>query len=116
MTDTAVDIDAELPEMPTPEQVPVIGNTAIMKTKAHGTSPHPVQQELRWGVDRAKADKICSFNRHFAEDSGYFRKTNFIAKQGPKDKTVFYDSVSGKPVFVAPIGRSFKEFQVRLCL
>jgi peptide methionine sulfoxide reductase MsrB len=109
---TIGDDDIAFPNMETPEKVPVIGSMAIMKRKAHGTSSHPVQLNLRWGVDRAKADSICSFNRRFAENSGYFTRTNFLRKQRRKEKTIYYDSVSGKPLFVAPIGRTFKEFEL----
>jgi hypothetical protein len=38
-----------------------------MSQKAHGTSPKPVQEKLRWGCDPKLADKICCFNRHYAE-------------------------------------------------
>ena len=83
----------------------------LMSPKAHGTTSVPVQENLRYGVDRKTADKICSFNRHFAEFGGYFVKTSFedelLAAKGP---VTFYDSVSGKPLFRAPIGRSVQEF------
>jgi hypothetical protein len=38
-----------------------------MSAKAHGTCTAPVQAELMYNVDNAKADKICCFNRHYAE-------------------------------------------------
>jgi len=49
----------------------------IMSPKEHGTSAVAVQENLRYGVSRKQADKICNFNRHFAESSGYFRQTSF---------------------------------------
>lgn len=42
----------------------------LMAPKAHGTTQTPVQQNLRWDVDRKNADRICSFNRHYAEYAG----------------------------------------------
>lgn len=42
-----------------------------MSKKAHGTSENPVQKNLRYGCDPDLADKICNYNRHFAEFSGY---------------------------------------------
>ena len=48
----------------------VMGDESIMKPKKHGTSDTPVQQNLRWGVDRKKADQICNFNRHYAGTFG----------------------------------------------
>jgi len=90
----------------------VFGDNDIMAPKAHGTSESAVQENLRYGVSNKLSDKICNFNRHFAEYSGSFLKTSFedevIAAKG--QPITFYDSVSGKPLFVAPIGRSVDEF------
>ena len=44
-----------------------------MSPKAHGTSKVPVQTDLRWKCDVNVADRICNFNRHFAEYAGYFK-------------------------------------------
>lgn len=73
----------------------------------------PVQDNLRWGCSQETADRICNFNRHYAEHSGYFEKTKFIedAKQMDGEIT-FYDSNSGKPLFVAPRGRTLEQFLV----
>jgi len=81
-----------------------------MAPKAHGTSMAPVQEKLRWGVDRKTADRICSFNRHYAEYAGYYSQTNFLQEVKRDGPTVYYDSVTGKPLFVAPIGRSMEAF------
>ena len=86
-----------------------------MRPKAHGTCETAVQQRLRWGCDRETADSICCFNRHYAEPSGYYHSAprTFVEDMvnGPADSpTVFHDSVSGEPLFVAPIGRSRAEF------
>merc|ERR1712146_787572 len=79
--------------------------------KAHGTTAVPVQDKLRWGADRSTADRICCFNRHYAEHSGYFRKTSFLSQVDKKGMTTYYDSVTGQPLFIAPVGRSFKDFE-----
>ena len=42
-----------------------------MSRKAHGTSSKPVQKNLKYGCDFDTADRICNFNRHYAEYSGY---------------------------------------------
>lgn len=89
---------------------PVQGNEDIMKPKAHGSTEFPVQEVLRWNVDRSTADRICSYNRHFAEYAGYWSSTNFL-KEASREGETFYDSVSGKPLFVAPTGRSWKDFE-----
>jgi hypothetical protein len=87
------------------------GDETIMSPKAHGTSEQPVQSDLLYGVSNKLADKISNFNRHFAEMGGYFRSTDFedivLDAKGP---VTFYDSVTGKPLFVAPIGRSAEDF------
>eukprot|EP00573_Skeletonema_grethae_P003896 CAMPEP_0201700476 /NCGR_PEP_ID=MMETSP0578-20130828/28624_1 /ASSEMBLY_ACC=CAM_ASM_000663 /TAXON_ID=267565 /ORGANISM="Skeletonema grethea, Strain CCMP 1804" /LENGTH=243 /DNA_ID=CAMNT_0048187537 /DNA_START=76 /DNA_END=807 /DNA_ORIENTATION=+ len=93
----------------------VYGDDAIMDQKGHGTTASPVQTDLRYGVSNKLADKISSFNRVFAEMGGYFEGTSFekdvrdlVATTG--GPVTFYDSVSGKPLFVAPKGRSVDEF------
>jgi len=95
----------------TPGGKPQYGDESIMAPKAHGTSEQPVQETLRYGVSTKLADKICNFNRHFAEMGGYFESTSFEDEmrkaQGP---VVFYDSVTGKPLFMAPINRSVDDF------
>jgi len=85
-----------------------------MSQKAHGTSDTPVQEALRWDVDQSVADKICNFNRHYAEYRGYWTSTKFVeeatAEYKANDEVKFYDSNTGKLLFVAPKGRTFKEF------
>jgi hypothetical protein len=88
------------------------GRNSIMDPKEHGTSVSPVQESLDFGVPNKLADKICSFNRHFAEMGGYFQSTDLekrvLSANGP---LTFYDSVTGKPLFVAPgPSRSAKQF------
>ena len=80
----------------------VIAGESVMKQKAHGTSAVPVQQGLRWDVDRDEADRICNFNRHFAEHAGYFAETAFAAEAKGLVESggmTFYDSNTGKPLF-----------------
>ena len=84
----------------------VYGSDDIMSPKAHGTTSMPVQEGLRYGVSRNLADKICSFNRAFAEMGGYFESSTSFERDvrdvvsstgGP---VTFYDSVTGSPLFV----------------
>ena len=96
---------------PTSGSYPVMGEESIMKPKAHGTSQKPVQDQLRYGCDRGVADRICNFNRHYAEYSGYFLRTRWLAEVPQNgDVTVYYDSNTGNPLFQAPGNRSFAEF------
>ena len=81
-----------------------------MSKKAHGTAPHPVQKNLLYGVDVQTADRICCFNRHYAEHSGYFLKKKWVPTVKDKGPVTYFDSVTGKPLFIAPRGRSFAAF------
>lgn len=85
------------------------GSEEMMAPKAHGSCVGPLQADLRWGCDAAVADNICCFNRHYAEYSGYWESTSFL-QAADKQKTVFRDPVTGKPLFVAPVGRSWDDF------
>jgi len=89
----------------------VIGDESIMSKKSHGTCVAPVQENLRYGVDRDTADKISCYNRHFAEFAGYFKRTTWL-NDVPRDApTEYFDSVTGKRLFTAPIGRTMDEFE-----
>lgn len=48
-------------------KLPILADEAVMSQKAHGTSEKPVQSKLRWNCDVSTADRICNFNRHYAE-------------------------------------------------
>jgi len=95
---------------------PVRGGEEIMKEKQHGTSEKPVQKDLRWNCDFQTADRICNFNRHYAEHSGYWQtKKEFVDKLMEENKKGgvpidFYDSVTGKLLFSAPKGRTYEMF------
>ena len=90
---------------------PIMCEESVMSPKAHGTCPAPVQDNLRWGCDFKTADNICCFNRHYAEHSGYWvMKTSFLDEVSRTEPTTYYDSVTGKPLFIAPKGRTMDEF------
>mmetsp|Transcript_19729 Transcript_19729/g.23553 ORF Transcript_19729/g.23553 Transcript_19729/m.23553 type:complete len:222 (+) Transcript_19729:120-785(+) len=88
-----------------------LGEESIMAPKAHGTSEKPVQESLKYNVSNKLADRISNYNRQFAEQGGYFESTTFEksvrAADGP---LTYYDSVTGKALFVAPINRSVDDF------
>ena len=42
--------------------------------------------------------------------AGYWKQTRFLQEVSRDGPTVYYDSVTGKPLFVAPIGRTMSEF------
>jgi hypothetical protein len=92
----------------------VMGDESIMSPKKHGTSETPVQKNLRWNCDYDTADRICNFNRHYAEYAGYWTTTAFVEDArkefAEKGEITFYDSNTGKPLFVAPKGRDLDSF------
>lgn len=88
----------------------VPGDESIMDQKEHGTSHVPVQKDLRWGCNWSTADRICNYNRHWAEYSGYWETTGFLSdvtKDGTitptsKNPVIFYDSNTGKKLYQVP--------------
>jgi len=91
-------------------RLPIAGDESLMSAKAHGTCAAPVQAGLRWGCDAKLADRICCYNRHYAEHSGYFEGTAFLKSVDRSGVENFFDSVSGKLLFSAPRGRSWADF------
>ena len=76
-----------------------------------GGSPMP---QLKFGVtsavDTALADRICCHNHRYAEPAGFQQQAHidlFGTHVSTVGDNIFYDSVCGKPLFVAPRGRSF---------
>lgn len=101
-----------MPSLLSAQKLPVMAEEEVMSAKAHGTSDKPVMQSLRWNCDYDTADRICNFNRHYAEFAGYWTTTSFLeyVKKNPDQTIDFYDSVTGKLLFTAPVGRSMKDF------
>lgn len=95
-------------------EFPVMCEEAVMSAKKHGTSDAPVQTNLRWACDFETADRICNFNRHYAEYGGYWQTTDFlkaVKETSEADLPIqFYDSVTGTLLFTAPVGRSMESF------
>ena len=87
----------------------------VMSKKSHGTTDTPLDPAaLRWNIDAKLADKICSFNRHFAEPGGSFENNESFLKEvsslAPGETITYYDTVSQRPLFVAPVGRTKEQF------
>ena len=87
-----------------------MGDESIMSKKAHGSTEKPAMTNLRYGVDYQTTDRVCSFNRHYAEHSGYAFEKNWVDEIRNKGEVTYYDSVSGKPLFIAPRGRTVEQF------
>ena len=94
-----------------PSRYPIIGSDEIMRQKSHGTSDAAVQPKLRWNCDVALADRICNYNRNWAEMAGYWLTTSFLKDVDGTSQVTFYDSVTGLPLFIAPKDRSFQDWR-----
>eukprot|EP00746_Dinoflagellata_sp_MGD_P134617 gnl/MRDRNA2_/MRDRNA2_68477_c0_seq1.p1 gnl/MRDRNA2_/MRDRNA2_68477_c0~~gnl/MRDRNA2_/MRDRNA2_68477_c0_seq1.p1 ORF type:complete len:270 (+),score=30.96 gnl/MRDRNA2_/MRDRNA2_68477_c0_seq1:67-876(+) len=76
-----------------------------------------IQSHLRFGCtsSMSMANQICCHNSEFAEPSGYFNAVGgsggLFGHLDTSGVTTFYDSVCGKPLFHAPIGRSFADWR-----
>ena len=87
---------------------------AIAEQQCGGGAPVPA---LRFGAaaDYALADRICCHNHRYAEPAGYQQLSHVSlfggARLDENGDNTFYDSVCGKPLFVAPRGRSFAEWR-----
>mmetsp|Transcript_9984 Transcript_9984/g.14692 ORF Transcript_9984/g.14692 Transcript_9984/m.14692 type:complete len:202 (+) Transcript_9984:53-658(+) len=96
------------------EKLPVMAPEEVMSPKAHGTSEASVMKDLRWNCDYETSDRICNFNRHYAEYAGYWTSTEFLKfvkdRENPEAPINFYDSVTGTLLFTAPVGRTMTEF------
>eukprot|EP01038_Epipyxis_sp_PR26KG_P008530 gene8530-11530_t len=90
---------------------PIYANESIMSQKSHGTCDKPVMKNLRWNCSYDTADRICCFNRHYAEHSGYWESTLLPKEMISSNEIVFCDSVTGQPLFIAPKERTMAEFR-----
>ena len=89
-----------------------------MATRANGSCVGPVQDKLRFKCSRSEANTICCFNRHYAEFRGYsfshevfwIEELTSASKATPIEPMNYYDSVTGKALFRAPVGRSYADF------
>ena len=124
-----------------PAQLPVIGPESLMDNSRNsgrfGTCSGPVDQDsLLFGSNPHIATRICCHNRHYAENSGYFKSTSWLSDissaqslrgdeadgsvalsverasgdVGEQQVWNYFDAVTGKRLFSAPIGRSMQEF------
>lgn len=92
-----------------------------LKSTALGTSDqcygYPPQSSvssfLGASLDYTTAETICCNNHRYAEKSGYLAESHvdLFGRLDPNVETVFYDSVCGIPLFIAPRGRSFESFK-----
>ena len=73
--------------------------------------PSAPMAPLLYSVDYQTADHICCHNSHHAEHSGYMQSVRFFEGLNQSAVTTFFDSVCGLPLFRAPVGRSFAQWE-----
>ena len=95
---------------------PVFAPESLMVEKAHGSCKNTPQKDLEYGCAFKTMDKIGCYNRHYAEYRGYafdsprtYMKT-LESNAASGNQMAYYDPVDGKPLFVAPRGRSYESF------
>lgn len=88
--------------------------SASDEQQCFGFTPMPsVSTYLGSTLQYSTAERICCDNHLYAEFRGYLAapEVDFFGRLDPNVETVFYDSVCGIPLFIAPRGRSFEEFK-----
>ena len=82
--------------------------------QCYGFDPQPdLVNFLGAELDYSTADRICCHNHRFAEYRGYLEapEVRLFDRLDPNKEHIWYDSVCGLPLFVAPRGRTFDEFK-----
>lgn len=84
----------------------------LVRTRNHGSCTTSPPTVLRWAVDSMLASQIGCFNRKGAEPSGYWQKTLLLheAQAQRSSPITFYDTITSRPLFRAPINRTMAEF------
>ena len=89
-------------------------SAAGQRQQCYGFDPQPdLVNFLGAELDYSTADRICCHNHRFAEYKGYLEapEVRLFDRLDPSKEHVWYDSVCGLPLFVAPRGRTFDEFK-----
>mmetsp|Transcript_9918 Transcript_9918/g.9589 ORF Transcript_9918/g.9589 Transcript_9918/m.9589 type:complete len:282 (-) Transcript_9918:209-1054(-) len=89
-------------------------DNAEQHQQCNGVPPQvDMVQYLGATLDYEMADRICCHNHRYAEPQGYLNQPQvaLFEKLNPEEETIFYDVVCGLPLFIAPRGRSFADFQ-----
>ena len=89
-------------------------SASASEDQCYGYTPQPsLAYYLGASLDYSTAERICCNNHKWAEYKGYLAapEVDFFGRLDPNNETIFYDSVCGLPLFIAPRGRSFEEFK-----
>lgn len=92
----------------------LLASVASAEEQCFGYTPmSSITTFLGSSLDYDTAQRICCNNHRYAEYQGYLDapEVDLFSKLDPTVETVFYDSVCGIPLFIAPRGRTFEEFK-----
>ena len=92
----------------------IFGYASASNEQCFGYTPMPsVSNYLGAEINYRTSNKICCNNHRYAERSGYLAapEVDLFGRLDPSNETIFYDSVCGIPLFIAPRGRTFEEFK-----
>eukprot|EP00992_Anisonema_acinus_P006100 TRINITY_DN19802_c0_g1_i1.p1 TRINITY_DN19802_c0_g1~~TRINITY_DN19802_c0_g1_i1.p1 ORF type:complete len:226 (+),score=37.36 TRINITY_DN19802_c0_g1_i1:61-738(+) len=92
-------------------RIQISEDSPLMHSREFGTCPHPVAEPLRWNADPALANRIACHNRRYAEQPAYWELVLAGFPFDDNTTTVFYDSVSRRPLFRFPVRRTWAEFR-----
>eukprot|EP00325_Prymnesiales_sp_UTEX-LB-985_P033581 CAMPEP_0174729066 /NCGR_PEP_ID=MMETSP1094-20130205/52956_1 /TAXON_ID=156173 /ORGANISM="Chrysochromulina brevifilum, Strain UTEX LB 985" /LENGTH=194 /DNA_ID=CAMNT_0015931105 /DNA_START=27 /DNA_END=612 /DNA_ORIENTATION=- len=94
---------------PSSRQQNVSGRSADRSAPVFGIcAAQPSAVQLRWGANPSTADHICCKQHDYAEYWGYWESTSF--PMSSTEPITFYDPTTGRPLFIAPRGRSYADF------
>ena len=85
----------------------------VMSEKENGTCVGTPMANLKWNVDSDIANRICCFNRKWAESRSYAFGSDITWEatlNNTQGDLTYYDSITGKALFRAPVGRTMAEF------
>ena len=78
-------------------------------------STEPARRHIRSQLSLRMLRWISTLNARLAPRPGYFATTPWLREVDPAAVTVYYDSVSGKPLFQAPVGSARRPLRARSC-
>ena len=93
--------------------IAIVNESFMAIPRRYGTCSSDIpQKRLRWGADASLASQIGCFNRAGAEPKGSWERTGLVkaASRKQEGSITFYDTVSAKPLFVAPRNRTMADF------
>jgi hypothetical protein len=90
------------------------GSETMMSEKDFGSCAKAPMAPLRWDASVEMAERLCCKNRLGREPEGYWEKSTnllgYVADMPNGVSLTFRDSITGKPLFIAPKGRTWESW------